>query len=239
MPVNAGQVLTERPVNADMCTAQGVHDHFTRRSPVGRVGATCRVWHARVTSQLLRYARECARANLEVQAPSAWQRGERAAGHASHVVHELARPRGDVIVAAAWLHALGEAPRLVRTGFSPVDGALHLLAEGWPSPVISLVAYQAQARLLAPAFDATGQLALFERIQGWPSDIVDYSCVMALSPDPRPDPEECLRRAACAFTPARSVRPRDADERERRLRRAMDRVQAQLISHSSTVLQHS
>lgn len=221
------------------CSIAKGHDGFTGSSSPGTVRAICRVWHSPVTSQLLRYASDCARANLESTSTGAWDRSQRAAGHASNAVRHLGRPRGDIIIAAAWLHAVGESPDLARTGFAPVDGALYLLAEGWPAPVVNLVAYQSQARLLASAFDATGQLALFERIQGWPSDILDYSCVMALSEDRLPDPEECLRRAFPPDSTPRPWRTRDAAERERRLRRALDRVQAEMISASSTALQYS
>lgn len=94
----------------------------------------------------------------------------------------------------------------------------------------SLVAFQGQARLLAPAFRADGQLALFERIQGWPSDILDYACVMALSDETPADPDLCLRLATPAVP---GVRNGVHIERERRLRRALDRVTAELIAVSS------
>ena len=180
-------------------------------------------------SQLLRYSRECARTLLAEHVPGAWARSEAAACRAASAVQALGRPRGEIIIAAAWLHAVGDAPSIRGTGLTPVDGAVHLLAEGWPTPVINLVAHQGQARLIAPAFDATEQLALFERIQGWPSDILDYSVVMALSVDQESDPEACLRLAAKALPASLKMTARDRAERERRLRRAVDRVNAALI----------
>jgi hypothetical protein len=142
-----------------------------------------------------------------------------------------------VIVSSAWLHAIGESPSIHTTGFTPVDGAVYLLAEGWPTPVINLVAHQGQARLIAPAFDAIEELALFERIQGWPSDILDYSIVMGMPEDSPSDAEACLRLANRGLPPSLRVSARDRAERERRLRRAVDRVDAALIAARSPVPQ--
>lgn len=193
-------------------------------------GVTCTRWHVLVDSQLTRYARECAESVLAAGAPASWACSSRAAAHADNAVKVLGRPRGDMIVASAWLHAIGTAHAASGTGFVPVDGAVRLLAEGWPTPVVSLVAHQGQARLLAPAFDATEQLALFERIQGWPSDILDYSIVMGLTDALDPDPESCLRLASQSLPPTLRISARDRGERERRLRRAVDRVNAALIA---------
>lgn len=181
-------------------------------------------------SQLLRYSQECARTLLQEQTPAAWAQSQRAARQADIAVKVLDRPRGEIIIAAAWLHAVGHSPSVTSTGFTPVDGAVHLLAEGWPTPVVNLVAHQGQARLIAPAFDATERLALFDRIQGWPSDILDHSIVMALPVDPGSDPEACLRLAAQSLPASLKMSARDRAERERRLRRAVDRVNAALIA---------
>lgn len=181
-------------------------------------------------SQLTRYARDCAESTLSVDAPLAWARSIRAAAHADRAVQVLGRPRGDMIVASAWLHAIGTSHAANGSGFAPVDGAVRLLAEGWPTPVVSLVAHQGQARLLAPAFDATERLALFERIQGWPSDILDYSIVMGLTDALEPDSESCLRLASQSLPGTLRITARDRSERERRLRRAVDRVNAALIA---------
>ena len=188
-------------------------------------------------SQLLRYAQECAQVMLESAVPDAWERSKRAGQRTASTVEILGRPRGEIIVAAAWLHAVGESPDVRGTGFAPVDGAVHLLSEGWPTPVVNLVAHQGQARLIAPAFDATGQLALFERIQGWPSDVLDYAIVMAASGEEHPDPEACLRQAAKGLPASLRMTARDRAERERRLRRAVDRVSAAMVAARSPARQ--
>lgn len=195
------------------------------------------MWHAVVDSQLLRYSQECARTLLAEDAPAAWARSQRAAHHASTAVTTLDRPRNDIIVASAWLHGIGESPAINGSGFVPVDGAVHLLAEGWPTPVVNLVAHQGQARLIAPAFNATERLALFDRIQGWPSDILDYAVVMGMTDAEQADPEACLRVAAKGMPASLKITARDRAERERRLRRAVDRVHAALIAVRSPVPQ--
>lgn len=170
---------------------------------------------------------------LRGASPAALTRSARAANHAEIAARSLERPRADLTIAAAWLHAIGESPSVRTTGFAPVDGAVHLLAEGWPTPVVNLVAHQGQARLIAPAYDATERLALFERIQGWPSDILDYSITMSLSDSSDPDPGACLRLAARNLPASLRITARERAERERRLRRAVDRVNAALIAARS------
>ena len=54
-----------------------------------------------------------------------------------------------LLVAAAWLHDIGYAPRLRDTGFHPLDGARHLRAIGWPPAICSLVAHHSGARFVA------------------------------------------------------------------------------------------
>lgn len=181
-------------------------------------------------SQLIRYAREASELALSSEAPLAWARSVRAAALADEAVTVLDRPRGEIIISAAWLHAIGQSPAAARTGCYSVDGAVQLLAEGWPTPVVNLVAHQTQSRLIAPAWDATERLALFERIQGWPSDILDYSAVMSLNDAESSDPEVCVRMANMQLPASLKISARTRAERERRLRRAVDRVHASIIA---------
>ncbi|WP_280356402.1 HD domain-containing protein [Nocardia otitidiscaviarum] len=46
----------------------------------------------------------------------------------------------DMLVAAAWLHDIGYAPGLVRSGFHPVDGAEYLRVLGVSARLCALVA---------------------------------------------------------------------------------------------------
>lgn len=53
------------------------------------------------------------------------------------------------VVAAAWLHDVGYAPTVVRTGFHPLDGALLLQDRGARAEVVALVARHTGARFEA------------------------------------------------------------------------------------------
>ena len=186
-----------------------------------------------MATQLVRYAQDCARTLLADDYPEQWERSRRAAAQAATVVEVLDRPRGEIMVAAAWLHAVGHARTVITSGCVPIDGAIHLLAEGWPTPVVNLVAHQGQARLLAAAYGDVERLALFDRIQGWPSDILDYAVTMGLPPEGTTDPEVGLRLAAKQVPASLAITARDRSMRERRLRRAVDRVHAALIAARS------
>ena len=54
-----------------------------------------------------------------------------------------------VLVAAAWLHDIGYAPALRRSGFHPLDGAWHLSDDHWAGLVAGLVAHHSGARFVA------------------------------------------------------------------------------------------
>ena len=51
----------------------------------------------------------------------------------------------DQVIAAAWLHDVGYAPTLVKTGLHALDGAAHLVVLGFPSVVTGLVAFHTGA----------------------------------------------------------------------------------------------
>ncbi|MBF6194159.1 HD domain-containing protein [Nocardia sp. CDC186] len=56
---------------------------------------------------------------------------------------------GELLVAAGWLHDVGYAPSLVRTGFHPVDGATYLRETGASERLCALVANHSCARIEA------------------------------------------------------------------------------------------
>jgi hypothetical protein len=55
----------------------------------------------------------------------------------------------DTLVAAAWLHDVGYAPEIARTGFHPLDGADYLRGQGFPMRIVELVAHHSGARFEA------------------------------------------------------------------------------------------
>jgi hypothetical protein len=60
---------------------------------------------------------------------------------------------------AAWLHDIGYAPELVKTGFHPLDGARYLRRAGVNGLVVSLVAYHSCAQIEAEVRRLGAELA--------------------------------------------------------------------------------
>ncbi|WP_433797653.1 HD domain-containing protein [Actinoplanes sp. CA-252034] len=77
--------------------------------------------------------------------PTRWRHVQAVAAKAAHVSTTLPATDAEVLVAAAWLHDVGYAPDIVDTGFHSLDGARHLLLEGFPQRIAGLVAYHSCA----------------------------------------------------------------------------------------------
>lgn len=75
-----------------------------------------------------------------------------------------------LLVAAAWLHDIGYAPRLRDTGFHPIDGARHLQTIGWPPAICNLVAHHSGARFVASILHLDRQLEAYPFSQDAVSD---------------------------------------------------------------------
>jgi hypothetical protein len=75
-----------------------------------------------------------------------------------------------LLVAAAWLHDIGYAAGLRKTGFHPLDGAWHLRAIGWPPAICNLVAHHSGARFVARVLDLDGELNAYPFSQDHVSD---------------------------------------------------------------------
>ena len=104
------------------------------------------------------------------------------AARASEVAAAVETDR-DVLISAAWLHDIGYAPRLVDTGFHPLDGARFLEVLGLPRRIVSLVAHhtnalaEARERGLAEAWTAE-----FDLEKSPTADLLWY-CDMTTGPD--------------------------------------------------------
>lgn len=70
-------------------------------------------------------------------------------------------PGQPVIQDAAWLHDIGYASLVHRTGFHPLDGARYLRRRGWTESVVSLVAHHTGARFEAEERGLSRELAEF------------------------------------------------------------------------------
>jgi hypothetical protein len=106
----------------------------------------------------------------------------------------------ETVVAAALLHDIGYAPAITRTGFHPLDGALFLVQEGWPDPVVFLVAHHSHAAVLAPYYGVHHHLSLLDHVHSQADDILTFSDLRAgvsgLGADPRQRIEDMRRRHA-------------------------------------------
>lgn len=180
---------------------------------------------------LIKYAAAAA-AEILADVPAVLLRSEVAAAQAQRAVRELRRPRPEILVSAAWLHAVGEAPTVKRCGLAAVDGATYLMDQGWPTPTVALVAHQLQSRLIAPAMGCEASLSLFDRVQGWPADIVDFAILTSDETGPI-TLDEGLERVRQTDIRHPKVSASTREERVGRLRRAGERVSRALATAES------
>lgn len=100
---------------------------------------------------------------------------EGAARAAAHVARDCDPGIAASVVAAAWLHDIGYAQPLVRTGFHPLDGALHLAGQGWPDDVVRLVAHHSHAAMLAAYYGVTDHLTVLDPVPGPAPDLLTFA----------------------------------------------------------------
>jgi putative nucleotidyltransferase with HDIG domain len=110
---------------------------------------------------------------------SRWRHARAVARQAEQIAPVVGPLDRDLLVCAAWLHDIGHADGLSRTGFHPLDGADHLLAAGWPERLAALVAHQCEARALAAAQGLEQELARFPREDGAVADALVYADLSA------------------------------------------------------------
>jgi hypothetical protein len=84
------------------------------------------------------------------------------------------------LIAAAYLHDIGYAPALQKTGFHPIDGAYYLRSQG-QERLASLIAYHSEAQFEAQLRGLTSELAIFPREQSVVADALTY-CDITTSP---------------------------------------------------------
>jgi hypothetical protein len=122
---------------------------------------------------------------LAVVLPRRWRHVQAVAAQADRLSW-LPDVSGELLVAAAWLHDIGYAPRLADTGFHPLDGARFLRDQGAGVRLASLVAHhscavhEARVRGLEEAL-----LAEFEREDSPTYDALVF-CDLTTGPDGEP-----------------------------------------------------
>jgi hypothetical protein len=77
------------------------------------------------------------------------------------------------LIAAAYVHDIGYAPALHKTGFHPIDGAYYLRSQG-QERLASLTAYHSEAQFAAQLRGLTSELAVFPHEQSIVADALTY-----------------------------------------------------------------
>lgn len=81
----------------------------------------------------------------------------------------------EFLVAAAWLHDVGYSPRLIDTGFHPLDAARWLAGRGMDRSLVGLVAHHSCACFEAVERGLDAELNRFERVEGVLADALTYA----------------------------------------------------------------
>lgn len=111
-----------------------------------------------------------------------WRHVQVVAERAEQVAKALGMRR-EILVSAAWLHDIGYSPKVVQTGFHPLDGARFLRRRGVDEDVVALVAHHSCACVEADERGLEDELvAEFAHDGGSVADALWY-CDMTTGPD--------------------------------------------------------
>lgn len=138
--------------------------------------------------------------------PRRWAHSQGVGRKAESIAHVVGDD-ADLLICSAWLHDIGYAPALVKTGLHALDGARYLRDVEQADPrVCSLVAYHSCAHIEARNRGLAEQLAgEFEPISGLLADALIY-CDMTTTPDGEPvDVEKRLSEILARYGPGEVV----------------------------------
>ncbi|MDF1597267.1 MAG: HD domain-containing protein [Acidimicrobiia bacterium] len=110
-----------------------------------------------------------------------WRHSQSVAGTARDLARSLTPEDADVLVAAAYLHDVGYAPKLAISGFHPLDGGRYLRALGH-GRLAGLVAYHTGAQHEAKLHGLQQELARFDDEQSLVAAALTY-CDLTNGPD--------------------------------------------------------
>lgn len=159
--------------------------------------------------------------------PERWRHTRAVARRAQDLAELVAPADVEVLVTAAWLHDIGYAPALRRSGFHPLDGALFLAGRGWPARVAALVAHHSGALFVARVRGLQDQLARFDVEDSAVMDALTYAD-QTVGPDGvAMTTDERVRDMLARHGPD-SPNARAHDQRGPYLRALSDRVRARL-----------
>lgn len=152
----------------------------------------------------------------------------RAAHRAVELSQRIPTSRPTDVIASAWLHDIGYAQALSRTGFHPLDGALFLMSDGWPERIVRLVAHHSLAALEAPFYGVGHHMGVIEVVSGLDADILAAADLGAGLGDPPPTIPERLDIMKAEDTARGLVPPEVCEARYAGLLEAHQRVGALL-----------
>jgi HD domain len=111
---------------------------------------------------------------------SRWLHVQKVAEKARQISHIFDENDASYLVAAAYLHDIGYAPTLYKTGFHPIDGAYYIQSLGHPR-LASLVAHHSEARFEARLRKLEPLLSAFPYEYSPIADALTY-CDLTTSP---------------------------------------------------------
>jgi hypothetical protein len=109
-----------------------------------------------------------------------WRHVQGVAHRACQIASILPKNEQPYLIAAAYLHDIGYAPELQKTGFHPLDGANYLRNQG-QERLARLVAYHSGAQFEANLRGLASDLTLFPPETSETQDALNY-CDMTTSP---------------------------------------------------------
>lgn len=132
---------------------------------------------------LLPWARGLAEQLLAEPLPRRWAHTQ-GVGHLAELLADILGEEAELLAAAAWLHDIGYAPTLVKTGMHQLDGARYLRDVEDAEPLIcSLVAHHSCACIEARNRGMHDELEKeFPHVGGILADALTY-CDMSTTPD--------------------------------------------------------
>jgi hypothetical protein len=132
------------------------------------------------------WARDLARRLLAESLPRRWSHTQGVA-HKAESIANIVGDKAALLISAAWLHDIGYAPGLAKTGFHPLDGARYLRDSGKTDEhLCRLVAHHSCAIIEARNRGLADSLVKeFPAIEGLTLEALTY-CDMTTSPDGHP-----------------------------------------------------
>ena len=109
------------------------------------------------------------------KSPERWAHTRGVAQRATEIEDAVDRADRRLLIAAAWLHDIGYAGPIRRTGFHPLDGGVYLRQHKWDKRLVALVAHHSGARFVPVERGFADQMASFDFEESPVSDALNYA----------------------------------------------------------------